>query len=458
MTDRDPAAGPVAVPMAALETSNVPAPPNAPWVLRGLFVIVAIVLLQMARPLLLPVAIAILFTIVLARPVRALRRFGIGDGYGAALVVTTLLVVIAGLLWGVATPAAEWWSRAPATAHQLLDSAQRWRENAWPPVFRGASPSPLRGIDAAVPAVAPGASAVSAVSTRSAVPAVPAVSAVPAVPAVSAAPTVSAVSASPRADTLGHELASEGLALLRVALGETLSFTLSVSATVILLFFMLASHEWLLVRTLQAFRRPRHRALVLSGIRESQRDIGLFIATMSLVNVALGISTGLALAAIGLPDPVLWAVTTTVLTFIPYLGPLLVAVLLLLAGSVAFGSGAGMLAPPAAFLALHAVEANLLSPMIMGHRLRMPTVFVFLSVMVLGWLWGVAGAFIAVPSLLALRSISRRLTGWSSVRRFLEGDSALPALGSLLRGPRELRAPDPHPPPHSTPHSTPHSR
>ena len=82
-------------------------------------------------------------------------------------------------------------------------------------------------------------------------------------------------------------------------------------------------------------------------------------------------ATGLALWLIGLPNPVLWATTTAVLAFIPYLGPLLITVLLLLAGSVTFGTGVAMLGPPAAFLLLHGIEANFLSPMIMGHRLRL---------------------------------------------------------------------------------------
>src|SRR4029079_1141068 len=126
--------------------------------------------------------------------------------------------------------------------------------------------------------------------------------------------------------------------------------------------------------------RPRMRALILSGVRQAQRDIGLFIGTMSLVNVALGIATGLALWAIELPNPVLWGTTTAVLAFIPYLGPLMITLLLLLAGSVASGTGVEMLAPPAAFLLLHGIEANFLSPMIMGHRLRPPPVLRFLMV------------------------------------------------------------------------------
>jgi predicted PurR-regulated permease PerM len=185
---------------------------------------------------------------------------------------------------------------------------------------------------------------------------------------------------------------------------------------------MLASERWLVMRTVAAVRRPRARALILAGVRQAQRDIGLFISTMSLVNVALGVATGLALWLIGLPNPVLWGTTAAVLAFIPYLGPLLITLLLLLAGSVAFGTGAAMLGPPAAFLLLHGIEANFLSPMIMGHRLRLRPVFVFLAVMVWGWLWGIAGAFLAVPMLLALRAFCKRTRTLRLVCLYLEGD------------------------------------
>jgi predicted PurR-regulated permease PerM len=162
-----------------------------------------------------------------------------------------------------------------------------------------------------------------------------------------------------------------GLDLHPLAIGNTLSFAVSAAATVILLYFLLASERWLVERSAAAIREPRTRALVLAGVRQAQRDIGLFISTMVLINVVLGIATGLALWAIGLPNPVLWGVTTAVLACIPYLGPLLIAVLLLLAGSVTFGTGVEMLGPPAAFLLLHGLEANFISPLIMGHRLRL---------------------------------------------------------------------------------------
>ena len=368
---------------------------GAPTALRVLAVIATISLLRVARPLLVPIVIAMLFAFVLAPLVGRLRRIGIPPYAGAGIVVGSLLCTGALVAWLVAAPAAAWWSRAPATLQQLVDSAQRWRGTVWPV----AQPAPYRAADGSLP--------------RS--------------------PSADIAAAT---DPVAKQLTSEGITITRVAVGEVLSFTLSASAMLILLFFLLGSAHWLVARTLAAIPRRRVRLLLLSGIREAQRDIGRFVGTMSLVNVALGIATGVAVALIGLPNPVLWAASTAILTFVPYLGPIVVALVLLLAGSVTFGVGWPMLAPPAAFLALHGIEANFLSPMIMGRRLSLPALFVFLSVLVLGWLWGVAGAFTAVPLLLGLRSACRRMRGGKAVCRYLDTSSSpVQTLSTLLHRP-----------------------
>jgi len=346
--------------------------PALPWLGRGLLFIAIVLLLEHARPLLLPVTIAVVFTFVLSAPVRMLQRMGVNEYLGAAIVVGAVLALVMLIFALIAAPAAAWWARAPLIVHELIEAIQDWRDALFP----YATPAPLaRG-----PAPAP-----------------------------------------PIPDPLNERLAIEGWTFTRLAIGGTLSFAVSASATVILLFFLLATERWLVDRTAAAIKEPRTRALVLAGMRQAERDIGRFIATICLINIALGAATGLALWAIDLPNPVLWGTTTAVLACIPYLGPLLIAVLLLLAGSVTFGTGVAMLGPPAVFLLLHGIEANFISPMIMGHRLRLSPVFVFLSVMTWGWLWGVAGAFIAVPLLLAVRAVCKRSRRLRLVCVYLEG-------------------------------------
>lgn len=361
--DREPLTPPA--PPAAADAPPGRRPLVGPWVGTGVLVVGVVFLLDHAQALLLPITVALVFAFVLAPPVRALAVRGLPTYLGAGLVVAAALgvVVLIGAL--VAAPAAAWWARAPEIVQALLEAVQRWRDA----VFPYATPAALAR-DGETAGIA-------------------------------------------------ERLATEGWTFTRLAIGETLSFAVSASATVILLFFLLASEQWLLARTVAAIPNRRTRARVLAALQEAGRDISLFIGAMGIINAALGLATGLALWWIGLPNPVLWGVTAAVLAFIPYLGPLVIALLLLAAGSVAFGTGAAMLGPPLAFLLLHGVEANFLSPVFMGHRLRMPALFVFLSVLVWGWLWGVAGTFIAVPMLLALRAAARRFRRFKPIAVYL---------------------------------------
>jgi len=363
-------------------TPPAAARPVSTWVARALLAVAVIFLLENAKPLMLPVVIAVAFTFVLAAPVRWLRRHGVAEYAGAFVVIASVLAVLALLVSLLAGPAAAWWAKAPATVHQLLESAQRLRH-----IALGGPPA------------------------RTSAPAPP--------PAASAGANAGAGGTDPLTETL----ATEGYAITRAALGQMLSFTVSASATVFLLYFLLASERWLIARTVEAIPKRRTRALLLSGIRQAQRDIGLFITTMGLVSIGLGIATGIALAAIGFPNAALWATTTAVLTFVPYIGPVLVTLALVVAGAMEWGSGLTMLVPAALFLLLHFIESNFVSPLVMGARLRISPVFVFLSVLFWSWLWGIAGAFVAVPLLLGLRAVSQRSRRLRLVRIYLDADA-----------------------------------
>jgi predicted PurR-regulated permease PerM len=367
-----------------------------PWLknaaLRGLFVIAIVALLKAAAELLIPIALALVLTFVLTPPVRRLRRYGIPEAIGAALVVATLLAGT--VLTGVALsgPAAQWWERAPGTMAQLIAQFDRLRA-ALPLI--GAPPPPTPP------------------STRS-----------------RGQPDRNAA---PPPDPVKEHLATEGMALTRAAIGKAFKFSLSATATVILLYFLLASEHWVLTRSIEAIPRRRNRALLLAGLRCAQREIGRFVASLALINVGVSIATYAAMLWLGLPSPLLWAVVAGVLNFIPYIGPFLTVVALLLAGILTF-DGTAMLAPAALFLLIHAIESNLVSPWFVGRRLSLSPVAVFLSVMFWGWAWGIAGAMMAVPALVGLRSVCKRQRRLKLLCAYLEGNyRPMPSLRSLLR-------------------------
>jgi len=250
----------------------------------------------------------------------------------------------------------------------------------------------------------------------------------------------------PSSDPVADKLASEGLALTGTVLGHSVSFVVSAAATVILLYFLLASEHWMLSRIVEAVPRRRARALMLSGVRAAQRQIGRYLFALGCINTVVGLLTGLSMWYLNLPNPLLWGVIAGVLSFVPYIGPLIMTGLLLMAGISSFDSVPDMLAPALVFMLIHTVEANVVSPWIVGQRLSLSPISVFLSVMFWGWLWGIVGALIAVPVLIALCNFTQRTRRFQLLRRFLEGNHTRPpSLRLLLRLPppaaRVRRAP-----------------
>ena len=394
---RSPTAAP-AVPASAPIATLVPPGTAAPWALRMMLLVALVFALREAQPLLAPVVIAVVLTFVFAPAVRWLRRRGVPEYAGAGLLVLTLLATTFGLASSLARPATEWWDKLPTTVTQLLGQFDRVR--------------------AAIPGLAP----------PQPQPAPPARAGTRAGTAASNPPPT------PPADPVKERLASEGMALTGKLLGHSVTVALSVAATLILLYFLLASEHWMLSRCVEAIPRRRTRAIVLGGVRAAQREIGQYLVALGCINAGAGLITDLGLWAVGLPNPTLWGAVVAVLCFVPYLGPMAIMVMLLLAGMMTFTELPQMLAPFGVFAVIHALESNVFSPWVVGRRLSLSPISVFLSVMFWGWVWGIAGALISVPLLIALRTVCRRRRGLRLLSRFLEGDQReLPTLRALLR-------------------------
>jgi predicted PurR-regulated permease PerM len=358
------------------------------WATRGLLLIALIFLLKEASAIVLPVLVALILTFVLAPAVRTMRHHGVPEAVSAAMLVTTVVgctVLAAALL---AEPAAQWWERAPQALSQGLNRVDRWRAS-----IPGFGPPTERRASRAAP---------------------------------------------PPADPLRDRLASEGVALTAQLVGGGLRLMVSAAATTILLYFLLASEHWVLSRCIELLPpRPRLRCSVLSGLRAAQRDISRYMVSVTAINLVVGGVVAGAMWLLDLPNPGLWGALAVLLNFIPYLGPLIMAGLLL-AASVATSPGDGglgaLLAPVAAYLCLHGLEANVVTPLVVGKRLSMNPLSVLLSVMFWGWLWGVAGAVLAVPLLICLRSFSQRNRRMRPVALYLRGsDRPCPPLATLLR-------------------------
>jgi len=359
------------------------------WATRGLLLIALVFLLKEASAIVLPVLVALILTFVLAPVVRTMRHHGMPEAVSAAMLVTTLVGCTVLSVALLAEPVADWWQRAPVAVSQALNRVDRWRAS-----IPGFGPPAERRASGRAPA--------------------------------------------PPADPLRERLASEGVALTAQVLGTSVKFLISAAATTILLYFLLASEHWVLSRCIELLpHRPRLRAMVLGGLRAAQRDISRYVVSACLINFCVALIVAGTMWWVDLPNPGLWGALAGLLNFVPYLGPLILSGLLLaasLASSLGDAGFTALAAPVAAYLCIHAVESNVVTPMVIGKRLSMNPLSVLLSVMFWGWLWGVAGAVLAVPLLICLRSISQRNRHMRPVAVYLRGsDRPCAPLNTLLR-------------------------
>lgn len=173
--------------------------------------------------------------------------------------------------------------------------------------------------------------------------------------------------------------------------------------TLIMLYFMLCSRGFVFRKLLIMTRTGRSRRNAVRIVRHLQSDISRYLVTVTAINILLGASAGLVLWMIGLTDPILWGVLVGVLNFAPYAGAAISLAAITLASFATFDTLGHVLAAPAAVFALNVLEGNFVTPAIHGQRFEMSPLMVFFALFFWGWLWGVAGMLMAVPLLVVCK-------------------------------------------------------
>lgn len=141
------------------------------------------------------------------------------------------------------------------------------------------------------------------------------------------------------------------------------------------------------------------------AMREVQDKVAAYIITVGFINAGVGVVVALGAWALGVDAPIMWGGLAAILNFIPYVGPLAMTALLAL-----FGLGTAEtvwlgLIPSIAYIALHTVEANVITPSILGARFTMSPVMILIALSYFTWIWGVPGALLSVPILLTLTAL-----------------------------------------------------
>ena len=144
-------------------------------------------------------------------------------------------------------------------------------------------------------------------------------------------------------------------------------------------------------------------------LNEIEEHLGNYLLMVTMINIGVGIVTGLICVTTGMPNPAGLGAMAAILNFIPIIGPVAMFAVLVVVGLVAFPTiGAGLLAP-ALFAAMTFLEGHFLTPMIVGRRLALNALAVFLALAFWTWLWGPMGAFLSSPLLIVALIVKEHL-------------------------------------------------
>lgn len=193
--------------------------------------------------------------------------------------------------------------------------------------------------------------------------------------------------------------------LLQLAATSAPAAIVQMMFAMLVIYFFLAGWSRLRRNAIQSRDSFGGAMAVAQVIQKLVEATSAYVLTIAVINLCLGLSVAIALALIGMPSPLMWGGIVALLNFIPYFGPVLAAVLLGLGGLMVFDNIWMALTPAAVQIACHLVEANMITPLVLGRKLTMNPILILISLSFWGWVWGTPGALLAVPLLIIIQTV-----------------------------------------------------
>jgi len=325
-------------------------------------------LLYEGRTAFVPIALALLLALVLSGPVEALHRLRVPRGVSALLIVLITLAIIGGTVDVLWKPAQHWFASAPQTLQtikQRITPLARFMQHL--DELKGSadalSPSHAAAAHAAVAGPAPG----------------------------------------------GPEDLFDAM---RSALVGMLTF-------VIVTLFLLAGGPPMLARMTAAFVNDLHAGHILYLIEKVRAEVGRFYLTTAAINLAFGCATTGVMMAWNMPNPYLWGAMAAFLNFIPYAGAGATLLIITVVAIVSFSDLGRILGVAGSYVLLATLEGQIVQPLLVGRRLAVNPLVVFLSLWFAGLFWGIPGIVLATPTLVAIKAVAEHSTRGSALLKFL---------------------------------------
>lgn len=328
--------------------------------------------LYFAQEVFIPIALGLLFTALFRPLVPVLARIRIPAPATATLVVIGCLGLLGGGVFFLSRPIRAWMSEAPKTLAAARGKLEKLRR-------------PIKQVSQAVQKaqqeVTGGEDQAGRQQGRA-----PAQG--PA-PAPSSSPTIPPFAGRVFATTAG-------------VLGTLLQ-------TIVIVFLILATGN-LLTRKIAAVMPKPVTGTAEGTVEKAEAVVRRYLVVTALINLGQGLLVALAMWAIGMPTPPLWGVLTFFFEFLPYIGALFMVISLTVTGLATFDGIGHVLLAPLIYITISTIQNNAVSPFAYGSGLRLNPLAVLFSVLIGWFLWGVAGAFVAVPLLAAIRIFAEHLS------------------------------------------------
>jgi predicted PurR-regulated permease PerM len=338
------------------------------FALTGIFLLLSFYALKLGSDFFVPIILAFLLSYLFAPVVRSLRSLYVPLSAGAALV---LLGLVGALMFGIyqlAAPASDWMAKLPKAAAQVEIKLSNLKQT-------------MRDFS-------------------------------------KASREVERITKFDSGGT-AQQVEVKKSSVEEILLGQTQGFLVGSGLMLVLLFFLLASGDMFLRKLVTVLPRFEDKKLAVEISRQIEQDISRYLSTITLINVAFGTAVGVGMYLIGLPNALLWGVMAGLLRFIPFLGALVGIGVVTLVAAATMDQLTSILLVPSTYLGLNLLEEYLIFPWIMGRRLLLNPVIIFIWLIFWGWLWGIPGALMAVPLLAIFKIICDHIEPLSPIGEFL---------------------------------------
>jgi predicted PurR-regulated permease PerM len=338
----------------------------------GIFIILMIGFLYMATTFMLPVVAAFLFALILGPLARWLRRRGVPGVAAAAGLVVILFVVLTAGGYLLSAPISSFVSDAPRITAEVQRKLSVVRR-------------PMEAITRA-----------SAQLQKLTTP--------------DGEGSTARVVVEPPSQ----------LSSIATGAGET---AVEILLFLVLLLFILSSGDLFSEKLVKVLPTLSDKKKALRIAREIEHEVSRYMVTVTVINFCFGGVVAVVFWTLGMPSPILWGLVAALLNFLPFLGTLIGTVASTAIAVIAFDTLPHAALIPAAYILLHILEGEIITPLILGRRLEMNSVAILISIAFWGWLWGFVGALLAVPILVTVKVFADHVDGMHAIGEFLGAKS-----------------------------------